>query len=155
VSDPNGFIVCNNTNSQLSPAVAANGTNYLVVWADDRIIHGLHSAIFGSRISSAGTVLETNGFQIFTNAISLGRPAIGNLNGDFLVAWQVGASLGNIVGARVNGSGTVLDSAGFTIAGGNVGNGYPKIAASGTNYWVVNQDLETGTGKVRVQSVTP
>ncbi len=57
---------------QASPAVAYDGTNFLVVWQDFRD-GGSSSDIYGTRVSGTGAVLDSCGFAISTAA---GRPGL-------------------------------------------------------------------------------
>lgn len=59
--DPGGIPISTNVeNYQHQPSVAFDGTNYLVVWADDRDNHPPTGAmhIYGARVSRQGVVLD-------------------------------------------------------------------------------------------------
>ena len=56
VVNPGGTMICAQDYSQNYPDVASLGTNYLVVWMDDRIYHGGGSYIYGARINGSGAV---------------------------------------------------------------------------------------------------
>ena len=83
--DTNGIAICTKTNSQFHPAVAANGTNYLVVWED-------YSAdgndIYGARVSAGGLLLDLDGIPISTAFNAQSSPVVTSVNGEFFVAWQ-------------------------------------------------------------------
>lgn len=61
-------------NAQYLPAVAFDGTNYLVVWMDYR---SESPDIYGARVSAGGTVLDTSGIAISTAANDQLWPALG------------------------------------------------------------------------------
>ncbi len=132
------------TNGQFQPAVAGNGTNYLVVWTDqrDQPTLGNGNDIWGTRVSPVGVVLEPSGILINTNGGN--TPRLASCAGNWLVVWH-GWTVGvpgddDIYGARVSGGGTVLDSQGFGICTHNGDQNYPAVAASGTNYLVAWDD---------------
>ena len=115
--------ICTATNDQLAPAVAANGTNYLVVWSDQRTTptNALRGDIYGALVSVSGTVLQSNGFAICTATNDQNGPAVAPLGTNFLVVWQDAraslptATRWDIYGARVDATGQVLDSSGIPI----------------------------------------
>jgi hypothetical protein len=47
----------------MQPEVAFDGSNYLVVWYDDRDLYN-EPAIYGARVSPNGVVLDRDGFGI-------------------------------------------------------------------------------------------
>jgi len=111
-----------------SPAyIAFNGTNYLVVYGDDRI--------YGQRIATDGTVLDPIGINISNPG---GRmPSVASDGSNFFVVW---CSDTNIVGTRVTSNGVVLDTLGIPICTANGYQLYPSICFTGTQYFVVWAD---------------
>ena len=68
-----------------APAVAWNGTDFLVVWEDYRV--GF-TDIYGARVSGAGTVLDPAGIPISTAAERpVARRRWPGTARDFLVVW--------------------------------------------------------------------
>ena len=55
VQTPGGVAVCVAPNRQKDPAIASDGTGFMVLWEDAR---GADLDIYGARINSSGTVLE-------------------------------------------------------------------------------------------------
>jgi hypothetical protein len=102
--------------SHFAPAVAFDGTNYLVVWMDGR---GTFYDIYGARLSRAGVVLDQGGFAISTAAREQLMPAVAFDGTNYLVTWTDYRSETNsdIYGARVSRAGAVLDPAGIAISG--------------------------------------
>ncbi|NLN77248.1 MAG: hypothetical protein GX139_13220, partial [Armatimonadetes bacterium] len=69
-----------------NPAVAWNGSNFLVVWADNRPIDGLWD-IYGSRVSTTG--VPSSSVYICTDAGTQILPAVtAGDSGNCLVTWQ-------------------------------------------------------------------
>jgi len=130
--------------AQFSPAIAWNGTNYLVVWSDNR--DGSNGAdVYGTRVSSAAEVLDPSGIPISTNSQLEAFPGIASNGSDYLVVWSVDSRTGSgvdIHGIRVSGSGTLL---GGDIAISTAANTqqFPRAASNGTNYLVVWNDSRT------------
>ena len=128
VLDPAGIAISSADWEQTEPAVAFDGTNYLVTWMDRR--SGTNTDIYGARVSQAGAVLDPAGIAISTTASFEQQPAVAFDGTNQLVAWGDG---GRIYGARVSPAGAVLDPAGIEISA----NGdYPTVAFDGTNYLV-------------------
>jgi len=139
VLDPGGIAICTETNLQRYPAIAFDGTNYLVVWED---VRSGTPDIYGARVTIGGSVLDPGGIAISTAAEDQLYPAIAFDGTNYLVAWQdrrSGFSY-DIYEARVSAGGSVLDPGGIAVS--NVGDdqNWPAIAFDGTNYLVVWED---------------
>jgi hypothetical protein len=154
VLDPAGIAICAATNKQRDPAVAWGGTNFLVVWSDDRNLATTYADIYGARVSSAGQVLDTNGIAICTNPAPEGLPDVAcDNNGLFLAVWQDYLTTNtapiyyrDIGGARINSAGSVLD-AGFSLILISTASNHqsaPVVAAGPTNFLVAWEDLRNG-----------
>jgi hypothetical protein len=137
VLDRTGIAISEATGSQGSPAVAFDGTNYLVVWDDTR--SGSGNDIYGARVSPAGTVLDRTGFAISTAMRIQYAPAVAFGGTDYFVVWTDGRRGGDqtdVYGARVTTAGSVLDTAGIPVGLGPYHQLYPALAYDGTNYLV-------------------
>jgi len=119
-----------------NPAVAFDGTNYLVVWAGSREgEQGRH--IYGARVSPAGTVLDPEEIVVTTETESDESPALVYGGGNYLVTWQSDADSNyEVHGARVSPGGSVLDPDGIQIATGPLRDGSPTVVFGGANYLV-------------------
>ncbi|MCX7995956.1 MAG: T9SS type A sorting domain-containing protein [candidate division WOR-3 bacterium] len=145
VLDPNGFSISYATNYQWYPAVAFDGTNYLVVWGDRR--SGPREDIYGARVSRTGAVLDPDGFPISTAATN-GQyfPAVAFDGTNYLVVWDdYRSTTHNIYGARVTPAGTVLDPNGRVISNAARDQLYPAVAFGATNYFVCWDDYRSNT----------
>lgn len=124
VLDPEGILLSTALYSQWSSSAAFDGINYFVVWEDYR--DDEFSNIFGARIDTTGTILESSGIAICTTSYSL-KPAIAYDGLNYLAVWS------GIFGTRLDTSGALLDS-NFI----DIGNGFdPSICFDGINYFVV------------------
>src|SRR6266545_4682173 len=104
-----------NRQYQVTPAIAAGGTNMLVVWRDSR--PGSEADIYGARVSQAGAVLDPGGIAISTADGYQLSPTLAFDGTNYVVAWEDTYSGSyDIFGARVSPDGTVLDVAGVPIA---------------------------------------
>ena len=128
---------------QAYPSIAFDGTNYLVVWQDNR--SGPYD-IYGARVDQTGNVLDPAGIAISTFPCFKSDPSIAFDGTNYLVVWldRRSGSWSDIYGARVAQSGTVLDTAGIAISTAVNGQSYPCVAFDGTNYLVVWQDNRSG-----------
>ena len=61
--DPHGIPIATARASELNPAVAFDGTNYLVTWTASSFPDG---DLYGARVSPSGEVLDPGGFPIST-----------------------------------------------------------------------------------------
>ncbi|WP_434384328.1 TolB family protein [Melittangium boletus] len=140
VLDSNGIRLSPNSADQPSdPAVAHDGTNFLVVWAE--YYGGMSLGIRGVRVSAAGSVLDTPSIAITSQNAHLGRPSVAYDGTNFLVVWEdYRNGMGDIYGARVSGAGTVLDTSGIAVTSDTAHQSYPRVAHNGTNFLVVWQD---------------
>jgi hypothetical protein len=127
----------------LNPAVAFDGTNYLVIWED---WIGGNSDVLGKRISTAGTVIGFD-IPICTTSTWWRMPDVIFGGGSYLTVWMKNGY--DIYGARVSSGGTVLDPEGFLIRQGPgylFGSYCPSVAFDGINYLVAWTEDVGGTG---------
>jgi hypothetical protein len=147
VTDASGLPLTQAAGAQYFPAVAFNGSEYFVAWSDERNLGTSGIDVYGTRVSTAGAVLDGAGTPVTQAAGDALFPAVASAGGGFLVVWEDGRNFGttqeDIYGARVNGSGTVLDSAGIPISVASDFQAAPGVASTGTNYLVVWQDGRT------------
>lgn len=125
--------------NQISPSIAFNGTNYLVVWDDERI--NTDKDIFGTIVSPQGEILDPIGISICTAPNLQTDVKVAGGNENYLVVWGDYRN-GNydIYGARVDFAGNVLDPNGFPISMGSWWESFPDVAWDGVNFLVVWSD---------------
>jgi hypothetical protein len=137
VLDPTGFAVSPGAEQQDDPAVAFDGTNFLVVWSDWR--GGQRPNIYGARVTPGGAVLDPTGIAISTAADDQDQPAVCFDGTNWLVAWgdHRDGSQYDLFAARVTPAGVVLDTNGFVISSATRNQAKPAIAFDGSNTLVV------------------
>ena len=144
VSTPSGVPITTTAEAQYSPALSFNGTNYLVVWADERNLGLSGVDIYGTRLSGTGDVLDSDGIPISQALGDDLSPAVASAGGSFMVVWgdaRNADTTGNdIYGARISGAGDVLDSDGIPLGVAADFQALPAVAASDPSYLVVWQD---------------
>jgi hypothetical protein len=126
--------------SQTEAAVGYDGTNFLVVWQDQR--GGNYSDICGARVTPDGTVLDPMGFVISQAAYDQRNPALAFDGANFLVVWddyRRGHAY-DIYGTRVTTGGAVLDAFGIIISDAMNDQQCPAVAFDSANFLVVWQD---------------
>ena len=143
VLDPSGIAISTATHNQRIPSVAFDGTNYLVVWQDRR--SGIYE-IYGARMNRSGTVFDSSGIAISTEAPSSCRPSIAFDGVNYLVVWEDarGASFIDIYGVRMSRAGVVLDTTETAISTIVSDQYSSSIAFDGTNYLMLWQDKRNG-----------
>jgi phosphoribosylformylglycinamidine (FGAM) synthase PurS component len=145
VLDPSGIVISTAVGSQEYPAIAFDGTNYLVVWQDYR--SGSDYDIYGARVSVGGSVLDPSGIAISTAADLQWYPAVAFDGTNYLAVWQDlrSGSSWDIYGARVSKGGSVVDPSGIAISTDATNQLRPAVAFDGTNYLAVWQDYRSGS----------
>lgn len=147
VLDPAGIVISTASGSQSSPAIAFDGTNHFVAWADGRSGSGLD--VYGARVrGSDGALLDSAGIAMSTAAGDQYAPAIAWDGANHFVAWadNRGEPTSDIYGARVRGSdGAVLDASGLAISTAGGQQTEPAVAWDGSHFLVVWQDRRSST----------
>ena len=143
VLDPGGIEVCTAYYYQWNPAIAFDGSNYLVVWNDDR--SETFYEIYGTRITPSGVVLDPNGIAISTNGMTY-TPSVAFNDTNYLVIWADWRnSTWDIYGSRVTPSGNVLDTSGIAISTATNDQDFPKVAFDGSDYLAVWRDARNSS----------
>jgi phosphoribosylformylglycinamidine (FGAM) synthase PurS component len=156
VLDPSGIPVSTETDDQLYPAIAFDGTNYLVTWMDDR--SGSTYDIYAARVTPQGTVLDPSGILVSAAADYQSYPAVAFGGTNYLVTWMDyrGGSDYDIYAARVTPQGVVLDSAGIAVSADTNDQLYPAVAFDGANFLVSwTDDRSDWQGDIYAARVTP
>jgi hypothetical protein len=87
VLDPDGFPISTGDGWESSPAVGWDGTNFLVVWCDDRDMTS--ADIYGTRITPQGEILDGTGFQISDEEIRTVSSSVTFNGSNYLIAWEL------------------------------------------------------------------
>ena len=141
VVDPLGILISNATDEQTEVSLAFDGTNYFVVWQDDRDFVTSSRNIYGCRINQNGNVLDASGIAISTasDTQQFGAVAFGSTN--YFVVWQdrrnYATSKWDIYGSRVGTDGSIIDASGILMSSSANEQWYSASAFDGTNYLVV------------------
>jgi len=139
--DGSGFAIATGNGNQHTPALAFDGTNYLVVWSEGSGANSYN--IRGVRVSTAAKVLDTTRITISSAKNSQHRPSVGFNGKLYLVAWNDdrGSPLwSDVYAARVLPDGTVLDPGGIPISTSPHTQTYSSVASDGKDFLVIWQD---------------
>ncbi len=143
VLDPVGFPIVTVDLEQDDADVAFDGTNFLVVWTDERAGGDSVARIHGARVSPGGQVLDPDGFAITQGPFSQSVPAVAFDGNNYFVAWggiYDDTAYYNIWGARVSPQGQVLDPDPILVCHQpELDHETPDVAFNGTNYLVAWQ----------------
>jgi len=154
VLDSTGIPVSTAPDDQSVPSVAFDGTNFLVVWSDER--NGLDSDIYGTRVNQLGIILDTAGIAISSGGYDQSCPSVAFDGINFLVVWQdVRSGYVDIYGARVNPSGSVLDPMGIPIADDAVRQASPTLIFGNASYLVAWEERGSGEDDIYGVRVDP
>ncbi|WP_394844266.1 hypothetical protein LZC95_45335 [Pendulispora brunnea] len=130
-------------NGQSRPAVAAMGSQYLVVWEDGR--GGVEFAISGARVDATGKVLDPSGIAVARGVGRKMHPTVASNGTGYMVAWrdEREENRPQIYGARVDAAGGAKEPGGFALGTmTSYDRPSPAIASDGTGYlvaWVDDQ----------------
>jgi hypothetical protein len=138
------FAISTAANAQQHSSSSFDGTNFLVVWDDFRT--GVTYDIYGARVNQAGAVLDPAGLMISDAAGNQYEPHVCFDGTNYFAAWHDYRSGGfpDIYGARINQSGTVLDSGGRLLSLAANFQTTSDIAYDGTNFLIVWEDERDG-----------
>jgi hypothetical protein len=118
--------------SPRAPAVASNGTDFLVAWSEERY-YGF-SQVFASRVSHAGSVLDPAGIEVTPFAgYTLFRPDVVWDGARYVVAYNIflpDAADEDVYLTRITTGGTVLDPSGRPVSTDPGGQNEPSIGAA-------------------------
>lgn len=120
--------------AQWDPAVAYDGTNYLVVWEDDRNEPGYGTDIYAARVSPTGEVLDPACIPVCIEEGWQMYPAV-TFNGvNYVVAWQDERyGQPDIYVARVTPAGQLVDTQAIAVAWNSRDDEcYPTVVAGDT-----------------------
>ena len=156
VLDSVGVAICTIPNPQGNPKVAFDGTNFFVVWQDLR--NNLDYDIYGCRVNSSGTILDSTGIVIYNRNLPQSTPSISFDGTNYLVFWVhswLVPDFDNVHGTRVSTSGMVLDPEGILLTPSSNWQESPSVAFDGTNYLVAWQEYRRGSFDVFSARVNP
>lgn len=130
------------------PAIAHDGTNFLVVW-EGHFDNESVSRVFGCRVDESGNVLDTASIIISDTLFAAMHPDLTFNGTDYFVVWHEGwypyeaPIYGRIevVGSRVDTSGVVIDTEDIRITHKSEHQVLPCITAGTTENLVVWQEL--------------
>jgi hypothetical protein len=134
-------------------AIAYGGSDFLVAWEAGSTSAGSFD-ILGTLVSPSGAVATPGGVAIGTPPTPTNEtdPDVAWHDGTYLVVWRDERTSpdnqrywpGDIYGARVDASGTVLDADGIPISTDPAGQDSPRVAANG-RFFVIWSDGRYGT----------
>ncbi|UCF70513.1 MAG: T9SS type A sorting domain-containing protein [candidate division WOR-3 bacterium] len=94
---------------QTNPQVAFDGTNYLAVWSDGRLVDNF--IVYAARVTTAGEVLDPDGIQVGpANGSFQHKPSIAFIGDKYFVVWGHLLAPFGITGRFINPDGTLGDT---------------------------------------------
>ena len=144
---------------QTQPAIAWNGTKYLLVWKGNETFTTSDWDIRGRFLDANMNPIGTTPIIICSTVEDQSYPTVASNRNNFLVVWQdmrnaVSPTYNNdLYGALVSSTGTVTPTA-TAISLANGDQDAPKAASDGANYMVVWEDYRGTSPTVRATRVT-
>ena len=132
------FLIDGSNNHQGFPAIASNGTSYVVAWEDTRTNNDFD--IYAARVASDSTVSDTTGMVITTYTGEQRFPAIASNGTDYILAWEDDRATQDVYGTLLAGT-TVSTANGFAVASSQAVEEFPAIAynSAGLDYMIAYQ----------------
>jgi hypothetical protein len=147
VLDPNGIPISVGGANQQNPAIGYDGSEFLVVWEDDRYnTQSNHrgSDIVGAIVLRDGTVRDTTPATFSSAVGDQKNPALApDDTGDFLVVWddrRFGETDPDIFSTLWTRAAGVISPQGVSLNGSAKPQEYPDVVYFGTDFLVVWQD---------------
>lgn len=140
VLDASGLSVNTHSGDQTDPALAFDGTNYLIVWSDAG--QAANVDIYGARVSKAGTVVDTTAVAFSEAPGDQLLPRIAFDGTNYLAVWTsyLGTNLYDVSGVLISKS-AALVIAEFPLANSStVIEARAQVAFGGSDYLVVWED---------------
>lgn len=138
---------------QLSPAIAFDGRDYLVVWEDLR--HGAYSDVYGARVNRAGILIDTVSIPISTAPNNQRSVAVASDGKACLVAWEDARGRDLDIYAALVGQDGKLIGQEFPIARDRGDQTSPTVAFDGKNYVIAWADHRAEDWHIFAGRVTP
>lgn len=140
------FPVCTGTSDMSNPSVAYDGTNYLVVWYDYRVIN---ADIYATRVTKSGIVIDSGGFVVCNATSNQMFPSIAFDGKNYFAVWyDYRNANGDVYGCRITKSATVLDANGVAVSNAATNQERPKTVFNGDNYFIVWSDNRNLNGDI-------
>lgn len=154
ILDPGGIVIASSSEGEYRPAIAFNGTNYLIVyerWINDWL------DIYGTRVSPDGTVLDPGGVRISRQGMDEYSPAVASDGDGWFVLWEFygTGSDPTLYGARVNASGVLIDTTNITVCNAPGWQWVPAVTFNGTNYFAAWSDNRNGIAEIYGGRISP
>ena len=141
------FPIATDDSTHLFPAIAFDGSNFLVSWQQHTSSGATAASILATRISPSGASVDASPLLVAATANGQYQPSVAFDGTNYLVAWQdlrTNPNVAEIFGARVAPGATLAlidgpaTSGGFAIAtGGTAPRTAPRVAFDGSEYLVV------------------
>lgn len=144
VLDPGGSVITNEDGDQVYPVLAWNGSNFLVVWQDDR--GGTTEVIRGALVNSSNEASVP--FPVSSPVVMEGkRPDVASDGINFLVAWEQHWEISDdVVAVRVSDDGRVLGQEIDISLLFYSSQTAPSVTWTGTDYLVAWEDSRSSGG---------
>ncbi len=129
-----------------SPAAAAGGSNWLVVWSDPRLNESsgsLQAAVYATRVGPTGTILDPAGILISSEDAMAASPVVASDGTNWLVVWQEWRSREELYAMRVAPDGTLLDPEPKLVGVGDASVLQLAVAFNGAS-WLVTWGSDPG-----------
>ena len=151
--------LASSSKNQVSPSVAYNGENYLVVWQDFR--SGKFWDIYGARGTPSGGFLDQNSisptYPENPTKSDKWKPVLSWDGNFFLVIWMASREQNKwyLEGKRIDSNGVLADLIDIQIQKGETNKTFPAVVWDGDQYVIVWEEEPEGESKIYGVSILP
>ncbi len=149
-----GTVIGGAAGAQYAASVASDGTDFLVVFADQRAGGTRPNDIYAQRVAGGTGALTGTGILIAGGADDELEPSV-SFSGRYLVAYsRLSDTTVSIEGVRVGTTGAVIDSSPLVLSDATVVSDLPRLAAATGGRWLVTyRSFVGGAARTRARTI--
>jgi MYXO-CTERM domain-containing protein len=149
-----GTVIGGAAGTQYASAVASDGTDFLVVFVDQRAGGTRPNDIYAQRVAGGTGALTGTALLVAGGADDELEPSVA-FSGRYLVAYsRLNDTTLSVEGVRVATAGTLVDSTPLVLSDAATVSDLPRLAAAATGHWLVTyRSFVSGAARTRARTI--